>query len=580
MKIGEENRSPPFKEGVTMAVSVQNRKPLADFKKQLTVFRQDPILLVTVILVSLSLLVFIVYPLLRVFWLSFFPHGTFTLENYKYIFSQWWLRETITNSLLLGVITATVSTIIGFMFAYALNRTTIPWKGFFRQMAALPLVSPPFMFTISVILLLGRNGIITKFLGLTDFNIYGLKGLVLVQTIGMFPIAYMTLNGVLQGLNPDLEEGALNLGASPFEVFRTITLPLSVPGLASSWLLVFVTSLADFANPMVMGGQFDVLSVQAYLQFTGMFNAPRGTALAVLLLIPAMMAFIVQRYWVAKRSYVTVTGKPSSHRILEVSPVVRWGLFAICSLLSAVILMFYITVIMGAFVKTWGVDWTFTLDHFQYALQVGWNSIKATLYLAAWATPITALLGMIIAFLLVRKQFPGRGLLGFTSMLAYAVPGTVVGIGYILAFNEPPLVLTGTAAIIILCFIFREMPVGIEAGVASLTQIDRSIEEASTNLGASSAQTFAQVTMPLIKPAFIAGLSFSFTRAMTAVSAIIFLVSARWNHLTVLILSQTEIMRLGAASVLSLILIVIVLAAFALMRFIVGEDHQPRVTGL
>jgi len=543
--------------------------------------RQDPILLVALIAISLSLIIFVLYPLGKVFWLSFFPRGSFTLETYRYIFSQWWLRRTITNTLVLGVLTATVSTIVGFLFAYALNRTDIPWKGFFRQMSQLPLVSPPFMFTISVILLLGRNGLITReLLGLRGFNIYGLPGLVLVQTISMFPIAYMTLNGVLQGISSDLEEGALDLGASRWHVFRTITLPLATPGIASAWLLVFVSSLADFANPMVLGGDFEVLSVQAYLQFTGMFNMPRGTALAIILLVPAMLAFTIERYWISKRSYVTVTGKPSSPRILATPKVLRWALFAGCLIISGIILLFYLTVIAGAFVKTWGVNWTPTFEHFRYAWDVGKDSIKATLYLAAWATPITGLLGMIIAFLLVRKNFPGKRALGFTSMLAYAVPGTVVGIGYILAFNQPPLLLTGTAAIIVLCFIFREMPVGIEAGVASLTQIDRSIEEASTNLGASTAYTFSHVTMPLIKPAFIAGLSFAFTRAMTAVSAIIFLVSARWNHLTVLILAQTEIMRLGPASVLSLFLIIIVLLTFAVMRALVGEGKSPRISGV
>lgn len=540
--------------------------------------RQDPMLLVTLIIISLALFLFIVYPLIKVFLLSIRPHGYFTFDVYQHIFSQWWLRESFYNSLLLGTLTATFSTLVGFAFAFALNRTNMPGKVFFNQIVQLPLVSPPFMFTLSVILLLGRNGLITKgLLGLTNFNIYGLKGLILVQTISMFPIAFMTLNGVMQGINPDLEEGALDLGANRFHVFRTITLPLSVPGLASSWLLVFVTSLADFANPMVLGGTFEVLSVQAYLQFTGMFNAPRGTALAVMLLIPAIIAFLIQRYWVAKKSYVTVTGKPSSPRVLAVSAWLRWGLFAFCSFITFVILMFYGTVIMGAFVKTWGVDFSFTLDHWSYAWSVGVNSIKSTVFLALLATPITGILGMVIAWILVRKEFPGKKLLGLVSMLAFAVPGTVVGIGYILAFNEPPLVLSGTAMIIVLSFVFREVPVGIESGVASLIQIDKSIEEASTNLGASTSYTFSRITLPLIRPAFLAGLFFAFTRAMTAVSAIIFLVSAKWHHLTVLILSQTEIMRLGAASVLSLILILIVLGAFAIMRFVVGDSVSHKL---
>jgi iron(III) transport system permease protein len=541
-------------------------------KHQLAMVCRNPILLATILAVSALLVVFVIYPIVKVVLVSLKPKGEWSLDTYRYLLSQWWLRQTFRNSILLGVIVATLGTTVGFTFAYALNRGDIPQKRFFRLMAQLPIISPPFMFCLSVILLLGRNGVITKqLLGLRTFDIYGLKGLVLVQTMGMFPVAFMVLDGVLQAINPDLEEGALNLGASKARVFWTVTVPLCTPGIASSWLLVFVTSLADFANPMVISGKFDVLSVQAYFQFTGMYNMPRGSAVAILLLIPAMLAFVIERYWVSRRSYVTVTGKPTTYRIIGPSEATKRVLTAVCSVISGVILLFYVTVVAGAFVKLWGVDWTLTLDHFRYAWDVGRDSIRSTLVLSAWATPITGLLGMVIAFLLVRTQFPGKGVLGFTSMLAFAVPGTVVGIGYILAFNQPPLLLTGTAAIIVLCFVFREMPVAIEAGVASLIQIDPSIEEASTNLGADTSYTFRCITMPLVRPALIAGLSYSFVRSMTAVSAVIFLVSARWNHLTSLIYAQTEIMRLGAASVLSLFLIIIVIIVFGLMRAFLGE---------
>ncbi|NLJ60189.1 MAG: iron ABC transporter permease [Firmicutes bacterium] len=541
-------------------------------KHQLAMVCRNPILLTTILVVPALLIMFVIHPIGQVIRVSLTPGGEFSLDTYTYLLSQWWLRQTFRNSILLGVIVATLGTIVGFTFAFALNRGDIPWKRFFRLMAQLPIISPPFMFCLSVILLLGRNGIITKqLLGLRNFDIYGLKGLVLVQTMGMFPVAFMVLDGVLQAINPDLEEGALNLGASKGKVFWTVTVPLCVPGIASSWLLVFVTSLADFANPVVISGKFDVLSVQAYFQFTGLYNMPRGSAVAILLLIPAMLAFVIERYWVSRKSYVTVTGKPTTYRIIGPSKATRRVLTAVCAVISGVILLFYITVIAGAFVKLWGVDWSLTLDHFRYAWDVGKDSVRSTLVLSAWATPITGLLGMVIAFLLVRTHFPGKNVLGFTSMLAFAVPGTVVGIGYILAFNQPPLLLTGTAAIIVLCFIFREMPVAIEAGVASLIQIDPSIEEASTNLGADTSYTFRRITMPLVRPAFIAGLSYSFVRSMTAVSAVIFLVSARWNHLTSLIYAQTEIMRLGAASVLSLFLIIIVLVIFGLMRAFLGE---------
>lgn len=527
----------------------------------------EPFLLLIIILVGLSLIVFILFPLFKVIQLSFSPDEHLSLDIYKYIFQHRWLAKIFVNSILLATIVASMGTLIGFIFAFALNRTDISFKPFFKTLAMLPLISPPFMLALSVILLLGRNGLITRhLLGLTRFNIYGLKGLVLVQTMGMFPIAYLVLTGILQSINPELEDSAMNLGASWRSVFSTVTLPLAIPGIASAWLLIFVTSLADFANPMVISGKFDVLSVQAYLQFTGMFNMPLGSGLAIMLLIPSMVAFLFQKYWVGRKSYITVTGKPYAARAFKVERPVKYFLLSICTIISAIIVLFYITVIMGSMFKLWGLDYSLTLEHFKYSWDVGLKALKDTITLSALATPFTGILGMIIAFLVVRKHFIGKEAMEFVSMLSFAVPGTVVGIGYILAFNTPPLLLTGTGLILVLCFVFRNMPVGIESGVAALSQIDPSIEEAATNLGADSPHIFKDITLPLIQPAFFAGLSYSFIRCMTAVSAIIFLVSARWNHLTVLILSETEIMRLGPACVLCTVLIVVVLFAVSLMR--------------
>ena len=537
----------------------------------------EPLLLLIIILISFSLILFILFPLFKVIQLSLTSEGHLSLDIYSYIFHHQWLTKTFFNSILLGVIVASLATLIGFIFAFALNRTDISFKPFFRVFAMLPIISPPFMLTLSVILLLGRNGIITRhLLGLKNFNIYGLKGLVLVQVMGMFPIAYLVLDGILKSINPELEDSAMNLGASWGSVFSTVTLPLSVPGIASAWLLIFVTSLADFANPMVLSGKFDVLSVQAYLQFTGMFNMPLGSALAILLLIPSLIAFLFQKYWVGKKSYITVTGKPYSSRIFTVKRSVKYFIMSFCGLISGMVLLFYIIVIMGSFFKLWGLDYSLTLDHFKYSWDIGLKTIKDTVTLSAIATPFTGILAMIIAFLVVRKNFIGKKSMEFVSMLSFAVPGTVVGIGYILAFNKPPFLLTGTGLILVLCFIFRNMPVGIESGVAALSQIDPAIEEAATNLGADSTHIFRDITLPLIQPAFFAGLSYSFIRCMTAVSAIIFLVSARWNHLTILILSETEIMRLGPACVLCTVLIIVVLVAISLIRKI--TEKRPITT--
>jgi len=537
--------------------------------------KSDGITKFTIFIIAVLISIFVIYPLYKVIVVSLTVDGSFSLSEYIYIFSKSWLRGTFYNSMILGVIVATTSTIIGFITAYSLYKVQLPMRGFFRQIVMLPIISPPFMLTISIILLMGRNGLITKqLLGITNYSIYGLDGLIIVQTLGMYPIAYRVLTGVLSRISPELENAALNLGGDKGYVFRSVTLPLSIPGLASAWLLVFVTSIADFANPMVLAGNFDVLSVQAYMQFTGMYNLSRGSALAIMLLFPALLAFVIEKYWVSKKSYITVTGKPTGAKQDMVSSKVKKILMGFLIALTSVIFLFYFTVIMGSFFTLWGVDFSLTLEHFKYSWDVGLESIKDTLILAGTATPFTGLLGMIIAFLIVRKSFWGKNLLQFSSLLSFAVPGTVIGIGYVLAFNEKPFILTGTAAIIILNLIFRNMPVGIESGVASLRQIDPAIEEASTDLGASSAYTFSKITLPLIKPAFFSGLSYSFVRGMTAVSAIIFLVSARWNHLTALILAQTEIMRLGAASVLSLVLIIIVMSVFYLLGKLVGDDEE------
>ncbi|MEW5815565.1 MAG: iron ABC transporter permease, partial [Spirochaetota bacterium] len=466
---------------------------LRKYTRELKQVLREPLFFISVLILFLLLILFIIYPLFEAAKLSLRPEGEFSLGVYKFIFSHSRFKHAILNSILLGAIVATTATIIGFIFAYALTRAKIPGQKLFKNFVLLPIISPPFMFALSVILLFGRNGLITAgLLKLEGFDVYGLKGLVLVQTIAMFPIAYMTLAGILQSLNPDLEDCSMNLGAKHLHTFLTVTLPLALPGLLASWLLVFVGSLTDFGNPIVLGGNFNVLSVQAYLEFTGMSNLPRGSALALLLLVPTIFIFLIQKRVLGKKSYTTITGK-SSRRAPKTSTVLNKILFIACLLIILFVFMFYITIIAGSFVKLWGINWKFTLDHFTYSIDVGLTTIKNTLILAIIATPITALLGIIIAFLVERKSFPGKRLLEFLSMMSYAIPGTAVGIGYILAFNKPPFLLSGTALILIICYVFRDMPVGVEAGIASLKQISKEIEESSMNLGANISYTFRHI---------------------------------------------------------------------------------------
>jgi iron(III) transport system permease protein len=537
----------------------------------------DPLVLGAAVTIQVLLLVFIVWPLVRVAVVSLARDGALSLDAYREQLRSWYVQRAVWNSLLVGALTAAASIVLGFAYAYTLVRTAVPFKRLFHILAILPIVSPPFVSSIAIILLFGRGGVITSgVLGLQDFNIYGFKGLLLAQVMTFAPVAYLVLRGILEGIDPTLEDAALNLGAARLTVFRRVTLPLAVPGLTSAFLVVFIESLADFGNPLLLAGSaFPVLSVQAYLQITGMFNLRAGAALSVLLLIPSIAAFLVYRVVVGRRRYVTVTGKPGRSSLKATSPAATWLLFGMTASVAAVVVMFYAVILVGALARTWGVDNRPSLDALRYVLSVGQDTIKDTLVIAITSTPISGLLGMVIAFLIVRRRFPGRSSLELTSLLNFALPGTVVGIGYILAFNQRPLLLTGTMFILMACFIFRYVPVGIQSGIAVLRQIDPAIEEAAQNLGASSATTFRRVTLPLVRPAFFSALVFAFVRAMTAISAAVFLVSANWNLMTVQILSEVGSGRYNAAAAYSIVLLAIVIAAIAVIGLLLRRGYSP-----
>ncbi len=534
-------------------------------------------MLLAAALIQAALLIFIVWPLVRVVIVSVTLKGEFSLDAYQAQLRSWYVQRAVLNSLLVGVLTAGASVALGFAYAYTLVRTAVPFKRLFHLLAILPIVSPPFVSSIAIILLFGRGGIITSgLLGLMDFNIYGFKGLLLAQIMTFAPVAYLVIRGVLEGIDPTLEDAGLNLGAGRATVFRRVLLPLAVPGIASAFLVVFIESLADFGNPLLLAGSaFPVLSVQAYLQITGMFNLPAGAALSVLLLIPSVAAFLVYRAIVGRRRYITITGKPGRSSLKGTSRLATWMLFGVTTAVAVLVVLFYAVIVVGAFARTWGVDNTPSLEALRYVLSVGLKTIKDTLVIAVVSTPISGLLGMTIAFLVVRRRFPGRAGLELTSLLNFALPGTLIGIGYILAFNQRPLLLTGTMFILVACFVFRYVPVGIQAGIAVLRQIDPAIEEAAQNLGASSALTFRRVTLPLIRPAFFSALVFAFVRAMTAVSAAVFLVSADWNLMTVQILSEIGSGRYNAAAAYSLVLLTIVVAAVGMIGLVLRGGYSP-----
>jgi iron(III) transport system permease protein len=725
------------------------------FQEFSLIFR-DPVLFMSLLFSGIFISVFVLLPIIRTVSGGFFSNeGNLDLTYFARYFDNYYgpgLRRAFLDTMTMGLLTAVFGTVVGFIFAYASVRCNPPARGLLHWLALLPTVSPPFALALSMILLFGRSGLITKKLLGIDFvqgmnDIYGLDGLVIVQTITFFSVAYLILRAMLERLNPSMEEAAASLGASRLHVFRTVTLPLLIPGIAGSFLLLFVESLADLGNPLFIAGNKTVLSAQIFLAVIGEYDYQKASALSLILIIPTLLLFMIQRYYVNRRSYISVTGKPSGAQITERDPWIRWGFNVAAYLICAFVVLLYVTIVYGSFSFTWGVDFTPTLRHWSMVVTRGVEAILDTTFLSAMATPFAAFLGMVIAWLVVRKNFSGKEALDFASNLGGAVPGTILGIGFILVFNKPPLalavviyavlamffvlvvgrdarerliiLLVGTAAgvlltrleavqvyyllgglylllagllflstrntagplfaavlgvyvmstnwanaiskpiaefsrsiergfwsnaifqfsdhikvifqpppsllaiflifagilllqglpnrsqrvlggilaliipcamsfmeipfalvggayIIMAAFIIRSLPASVRAGVASLQQIDPSIEEASNILGADAQYTFRKVTLPLILPALLAGLIFSFTRHMTSLSAIIFLVSAKWRIVTASILSEWEQGGVSIAAAYSTLIIVFVMIAIVLLNIVTNHFLRGR----
>lgn len=535
--------------------------------------RADIFVSVSILLVGLFIVLFILLPLFAVLRQSVMDDSgvriTLLAETLKRYPALW---RVLGNSLGLAIFVSCTSTLIGLAFALAAVRSRSRLTGVLRAFSLLPIITPPFVVGMAIILLFGLQGFVTsQLLGLSTRGIFGFPGLALAQTLSFAPVAFLVISSVVESINPALEEASLTLRAGRWLTFWKVTLPLLRPGIANAFLLTIIESLADFGNPIIVGGEFEVLSTEIYFSIVGRFDQSLAAVLGLILLAFCLAAFLLQRYWLGERSYVTVTGKPPSGRPMPLPRSLETGLLVFCGFWCFFTLTIYFSIVSGGFVEIWGINNTFTLRHYYQLLRDGMDALWTTLILAGISAPLTAALGILIAYLVVRHRFPGRRAMEFLSMLSFAVPGTVIGIGYVMAFNQSPFLLTGTAAILVISFIFRNMPVGIRSGVAALAQIDQALEEASVTLRASFAMTVRRIVLPLIRPAIISALVFSFVRAVTAISAVVFIVSAKWQLSTKVILDQAENGRYGLATAYSTVLIVIMAAAIALMYFLVGR---------
>jgi iron(III) transport system permease protein len=498
------------------------------------------------------------------------------------------------NTLFLGLLTAASTTLLGTLLALLAERGNRRLRKPLNVLALLPIITPPFVVGLGLILLFGRAGVVNQALeavfGVAPSRwFYGWFGVWVAQTFAFTPIAFMIVRGVVQGVSPGLEEAAQTLRADRLRTFLTVTLPLLKPGLGNAFLVGFIESMADFGNPIVVGGQFSVLSTEIFFAIVGaQYDQGRAASLAWILTLFALGVFLLQRRLLRRQSFVTVAGKGDAGLAMPLPDGVRRLVTAIAVPWIAFTLLVYAFAFAGGFVKTWGRDWTPTLAHFRTAFSVewgafglvwagtAWNSLLTTLQLAALAAPLTAGLGLLIAWVLARTSFRGRGAFEFSALLAFAIPGTVLGLSYILAFNVPPFELTGTATIIVLCFLFRNLPVGVRAGAAAFEQLDRSLDEASLMLRAGSLRTFVHVVLPLLKPALVAALVYSFVRSITTVSAVIFLVTAENELATTYIIGRVGNGDYGVALAYCTVLILLMSLAIAAIQWLVGERRLGR----
>lgn len=545
-----------------------------DFRKMMG----DPILVSTIVVLITFLTLFILYPLAILMVDSILGEHGPTLDIIARVLAMPAFDKAITNTLAVGFFVGILATLVGLLFAYVEVYVYLKSRiisALFKVVSMLPVVSPPFVLSLSVIMLFGKAGIITRhLLGIYDNNVYGFWGIALVQTLTFFPVCYMMFRGLLRNIDPSLEEAARDMGASRWKVFTSVTLPLILPGLGNAFLVTFIESIADFANPMLIGGSYDTLATSIYLQITGAYDKQGAAAMAVVLLAITLTMFVVQKYVLEAKSTATLTGKAARERMLIADASVRFPLSMLCGLLAVGVITMYLCVPLGALFKTWGYDFSLTFKWFEqvFELHDGFQAFRDSFVLSLIASPICALLSMIISYLVVKRKFIGKGFIEAVSMLAMAVPGTVLGVGYIRGFSgglfhQGPLQwLYGSAALLIIVFVVRSLPTGTRSGISALRQIDKSIEESAYDMGANSFQVFMTVTLPLIKDSFLSGLVTAFVRSITAISAIILLVTPEFLLITVQINEFAEKGAYGIACAFATILILITYGAVILMN--------------
>lgn len=531
-----------------------------------------PLILITV------LGLFILYPTATVLYQSFEVKGELSAGNYLRLFTNPRLFQLIWGSVALAIGSATCATLLGLMLAITIFKTDLPFRRVFTVAVVLPMILPGFVSSLSYIFLFGRNGLITYKLLHITWDIYSWRSVLILQTLGFTTTTFFLISAVLVGIDSQVEEAARNLGASEWEVLTTVTLPLLRPGLLSAALLAFLRSMADFGTPFIIGGRFNTLATASYTQLIGTYNTGMASTLNVILLLVCLLGF-----WLYSRIHTLYGGvqlqlQSGTRKILQLQRPVKWLLWSICSLFAAIMFLLLISVFLASFTKHIGANFALTWEHFRVLPQRGWNSTRNTILFATITSLFMSFFGMLIAYYVTRMEFRGRRLLDGVATLPFAIPGTFMGVGYALAFSRQPLVLSGTWAIVIACTVIRELPLGLRAGVSVLSQQDRSIEDASANLGASRVTTFFRIILPLARPALFVSAVYAFIATVKTLGAIIFLITPNNKVLAADVFEATVRGDVGDAAALSMVVMLVAAAGVTVIYLISAKQvTQTRI---
>jgi iron(III) transport system permease protein len=516
---------------------------------------------------------FLLYPIAAVLVKSVRGPEGFTLEHYRTFLGKGYYHQSLYNTLLLGAINTVVCLVVGFCLAYMTTRGPRPLRRPLKVISLVPLIAPPYLFALSLIILLGRNGLVTKALDL-DWQLYGFGGVVLSQSLAFIPLAYLMIESTMMSLDPNLEESAYDLGASEATILRTITIPLLAPGLLKAALLVFVMTIAEFGNAAILGGRTPFLAPDTYTAITGESDFHMGSVLSVVLILPCVLIFLAHNYLIEGRTFTTIRGKPVASEPRRITPLVKIPFAIVAAGAAAAIFVCFAVVLAASFYKILGVTDRFTLVNYLdfTSNQAIYNSLRVSFVAAA----IGATIGVLLAYVIVRGKFRGRGFVEMVALSGFALPGTVLGIGYLLAFSAPPLKLTGGIMILALNCVFRFLAVGVEAGISKLHQIHVEIEEASADLGASSLATFRRIVLPIMFPAFLAGFIYTVMTAIVSLSAVVFLVSPGFELAAVRIFDAAVYGEIGIASATMMKLVLAVAACMAALGYL---TRRTRLAG-